>query len=287
MWRWIVGTAIVTALAAVVVTLQAKRCDNARQKCETAEATRPFTNPMLVIASGEDGNSNQVQSQKRAGGACRDVNGFLCKVLTPANLPNVYLVLVAVGGIIVAVGTLNILKEQTKVTKDNVEIIISKERARISIKPRYDDSGGSVPELPELTIEITQHGPTKAFNVVGAFQYSIETSRSIVPPMKNLIGMMIPDVIGETPEPITDSMLLYNAGRPNLENEVIQKKAFLHFFGEIAYTDVFGKSHRTSFRFIWTVESVEIDARDDDTPPTWSWEQGWEKHGPKEDNEAT
>jgi len=76
---------------------------------------------------------------------------FLCRVLAPANLPNVFLVLVGIAGIIVAIGTLEILGRQTDIFEKsadaallNAQAVMNSERAWlvVELKPlalRYSD----------------------------------------------------------------------------------------------------------------------------------------------------
>ena len=122
MLRWIVSTAIITVIAAIVITWQAKRCETAREKCQAATATHPLTNPMLRVLIRPDSNGDQEQAQDQAGGACAHANAYLCRVLTTTNLPTIYLVLIGIGGIAVAVGTLQILSRQADTMEEQVRM---------------------------------------------------------------------------------------------------------------------------------------------------------------------
>ena len=54
--------------------------------------------------------------------ACRESQGYFCRVLAPANIPNVLLVLAGFLGIFAAFGTLKAIQEQTEATKRSVEL---------------------------------------------------------------------------------------------------------------------------------------------------------------------
>ena len=121
MWKWVAGTAIITAVVAIVITWQAKRCESERDECQAATSARPFANPMLPIFGAPNGNGNQEQPQNQAGRACAHANAYICRVLTTANLPTIYLILIGAGGIAVAMGTLKILDQQTKAAESAAE----------------------------------------------------------------------------------------------------------------------------------------------------------------------
>jgi len=113
MWRWIVGTSVITVAIAIVITWQAKRCETEREECQTAASTNPVANPMFPIAIRPNSDRNQEQPQDNASGACAHANSYLCLVLTTGNLPTIYLVLIGVGGIVVGIYTLQNISRQT------------------------------------------------------------------------------------------------------------------------------------------------------------------------------
>jgi hypothetical protein len=121
MWKWVAGVIVIVVIVAVVMTWQAERCETAREECQAATAARPLPNPMVPIAGRPNGDADQQQSQSQTGRPCAHANGYLCLVLTPTNLPAIYLILVGIGGIVVAIGTLKILERQTHATAISAE----------------------------------------------------------------------------------------------------------------------------------------------------------------------
>lgn len=111
-----------------------------------------------------------VWREKKSGGACHaSGSSYLCKLISPGNLPTDYLVLLGILGGLVAISTLKSihrqglqLKSQTKIleksadaakdagdaAKQNIELLMSKEEARIKvgvnkISPTWEDSAGN------------------------------------------------------------------------------------------------------------------------------------------------
>lgn len=121
MLRWVWGTALATVIIAVVISWQAKRCETAREECQATATANPLANPMVLIPVRPDGDREQEQTKNQAGGGCSNANTYLCRVLTTANLPTIYLVLIGFGGVVVAIGTIRILQKQTEATEQSAE----------------------------------------------------------------------------------------------------------------------------------------------------------------------
>jgi len=117
MLRWIIGTAVVTVIIAIVITWQAYSCETQNKEPQSAAAAQPLTNPMLIIPGSPNGNTNQELAQDQESGSETHANSYFCRVATPTNLPTIYLVLIGFGGIAVAIGTLKILEAQTRATE--------------------------------------------------------------------------------------------------------------------------------------------------------------------------
>jgi hypothetical protein len=196
----------------------------------------------------------------------------------------------------------DLMRDQTKAAQDaakaaadNVELIIDKERARLIIRlddnpiDRFkglpDDKGmpvvdleGSRVHFDSIKIVVSQHGPTTAFNVDGVYRVAFLPSAD--PPAVEHMRQMnfLPTLIGKSePIPLEFEFDITESVLEGIQNEEI----FVHFFGEITYEDIFGRKHRTPFRYRWDVdwEPSEDGDREDTSD--------WTRCGPPEDNAAT
>ncbi|MGB6877265.1 MAG: hypothetical protein WBD87_14660 [Candidatus Acidiferrales bacterium] len=100
---------------------------------------------------------------QKSGGACHDSDSYLCKLISPTNLPTDYLVIIGIAGVFAAVFTLKSIhhqavqmRKQTKISKQNIELFISKERARLAVnfKP-LNLQDKAVPGSDARSIEFT------------------------------------------------------------------------------------------------------------------------------------
>src|SRR5665213_2726591 len=105
---------------------------------------------------------------------CEDsttANSFRCLVLTPANLPNIFLVLIGFGGIVVAIGTLDVLERQTEAAriaaesaKDSAEALWAGQRAQLSVAAYGSPIDDIVSKTPRVQIELANRGMTPAYD---------------------------------------------------------------------------------------------------------------------------
>jgi hypothetical protein len=159
--------------------------------------------------------------------------------------------------------------------KDNVEMLIGKERARISIDVFNLDIGSPKP-IQEVGFEIKPYLPTLATILDTGVSAYLSDSKEV-----------------EEDEPLfaisIDRLLLPGSGgsiqrttmwRPKLgledsDIEAIQtEKVFVHFCGFIKYRDIFGREHETRWRYIWQEYF-------------WDLPGEWHQHGSPEDNQET
>jgi hypothetical protein len=188
--------------------------------------------------------------------------------------------------------TLLAIAEQTKETRRATNSQRDKDRARLSIAPGYGDGfvnfdhPSPLEGLSTLCIEVTQHGPTKAFNVHGFAVIKVENTKTPKSfPNKHMPRMDMPDVI-EPSQVLTKAMTTFWNIDDAALNKVRNEKAFIHFFGFVSYEDVFEDRHRSSFRYIWIPETrFEVPGE----PGEWHTAEsgGWQVHGRKKDNRAT
>jgi hypothetical protein len=146
---WVVAAA--TVFVAVIISWQAYRCHTDTDKCKAYPAIQistPFDNSIADTSVEEE------KSQNEAAGACADAHGYLCLILTPANLPTIYLVILGLGGIIVAIGSLGVIERQTHVAEQNL-IIASRAFLSVGGEPEKAESG-------EVRIPIENRGRVPA-----------------------------------------------------------------------------------------------------------------------------
>lgn len=187
----------------------------------------------------------------------------------------------------------SVAKESADTARENVELIINKERARIIISLKPPDIipfdlatmtpvTGTDIYFEGFALEISQEGPTTAFNVAGGA--TIHTSPSKIPArMSDLPRMSVPSTMRPNIEPITEYVSAGVLSAADVE-EIREEKTFVHFFGFITYEDVFGKRRKTSFRYIFEIsEETMGEGEDSQTVDT----SGWVPYGPPEDNQAT
>jgi hypothetical protein len=105
-WRVLIVAGGVTLLCGLGICLTIGACETAANDC-IAKANLP---PVTVLASKRDKPVSEYGTIQ----TCRESQCYLCRVTSPANLPNIILVLVGLIGIIAAFGTLNTIQAQTE-----------------------------------------------------------------------------------------------------------------------------------------------------------------------------
>jgi hypothetical protein len=177
--------------------------------------------------------------------------------------------------------TADAAKASAEATKENVEIFISKDRARIRVEledlklePLLDDR-----LFHQARYRVELHGSTEAF-IVDTLAYAY-VSNSPVPDYSEFNPPMgIPWVIKPASPVIESSTFLWRkieTPSSEIEREITQRKSFAHFHGFIRYNDVFERERETKFRYIWNV----VD-RADGTSFAY-----WKRCGTEDDNAET
>jgi hypothetical protein len=180
----------------------------------------------------------------------------------------------------------------TKAMRDSVKVVKDKERARLFVSPKQGDDGFndfndcSFLDGPTIGIEITQHGPTKAFNVRCRGCVSITQSKEPLPAKPSDIrDMTIPNVIEGGASPLIAQTSIFPFTQEQAD-AIRQETSFLHFFGFISYEDVFGDKQRTTFRYIW-IPAQYLDVPEAEPSSVLIDEAGWEKNGGESENYAS
>ncbi|HEY4837082.1 MAG TPA: hypothetical protein VIH72_00655 [Candidatus Acidoferrales bacterium] len=189
---FLVATTLGAAITGIVVTWKSVSCDAHRKACQASEATHQTYAPLPPSAI-EESEPGQAESKRQ--GECTE--SYLCTVVTAVNLPNLYLAIAGVWGIVIAIGTLYILGQQAqsmryqtthlknaadqageaaKAAKDNAEAALLSAKAVINSERAWID-GQIIPEtkldVTRYRLTIINHGRTPAH----LFNYKVSHGR--------------------------------------------------------------------------------------------------------------
>jgi hypothetical protein len=189
-------------------------------------------------------------------------NCYLSQVLSPANLPNIGLLIGGVLGIGVAIETLNVLRDQTDATriaavatKDSVEMMIRKERARVKI---------AIQKIHPQSTELGSQGTFCTLENYGATTGFVEkcSARLVLLPEENIA----PDYAkcrtifsGESVKPDSqpDKSAFVTLDPDMLSEEQVtsirKSELFVHFYGIVRYRDLFDRRWRSTVHLRWTM----------------------------------
>lgn len=134
-WGWLIATSIAAIAVAVVIYWEAKACEAAANKC--------------IASFAVSGKPNQAAPPNEAIHSCRESQGYLCRVVAPANLPNIGLFFIGLGAVWAALFTLGAVRSQT-------DALIRSERAWIMVE--LSPAPGSGEKVHALTGASIQHG---------------------------------------------------------------------------------------------------------------------------------
>jgi len=116
---------ITIGILAVIIIWEGKRCQTAYEQCASTNSANPQYSGSdfdFTFSRRADDPQKQPNPQIKTDNSCYRSNDYLCRMFIPANIPNVFLVLIGFGGIIVAIGTLDIIERQTKAIEDSVAL---------------------------------------------------------------------------------------------------------------------------------------------------------------------
>jgi len=182
---------------------------------------------------------------------------------------------------------IDLMERQTEATEDaaiaarkSVEIIISKERARIQLEvesPTIPSPDDPFP-IGQVGFRVRCHGTTPA-NIIETRIWAQITDSKEPYRGDTCSAMSIPSVLTPTPEGIEGTTALSYSDQlisdgVDICDSVRRKKLFVHFYGRIEYQDIFeaGRTWIYSFRYIYE-------------PNPWSVDDGtWTRCGIPNDN---
>ena len=156
----------------------------------------------------------------------------------------------------------NETRKAADATRDSVQVVINKERARIRVQvlPLWHQSVGrsvrlSTPDSipPEVEFVVHQYGPTSA--IIEATSMTVEIRDSHDPKAgEDYILMKLPAVMKEDVEE-RRACVIHPLLAGELLQEVRDRKKVIHFYGIIRYRDVFRQDRETGFYYTWRVHN--------------------------------
>lgn len=280
---------LLVVLAALVVNgeeSKPKAGKNTDKPANTAGQANSAASPSILVVHQEASTGEQDSHAKKP-------ESYFETLFSAQNLPNIALVIVtAITAWYIAsqaketANATKAMKDANRFQKESVESFKKRERASIRIIPHYEGlSDFREPtryDIYEAGISINHYGPTHVTDVKGRFKLVVEVSEN-PPEMNDLLGMTaLPQIIEAGSKPVIESTLMMVAEEGTTLEDIIEGKAFVHFFGFITYLDLFGEQRRTPFRYIW--KNHVIFGEDEEGLII---EEGhWQPHGPEEDNRA-
>jgi len=283
LYKWWLGGIFAFLIGAL--TLIVWWAEKAGGPCYETSSSQTTTDPTTPEVSSRNRPIEEQDAPQRADKTTANSERYLCRLIAPANLPTIYLVLIGIGGVLAAVFTLEVMSQQArsmryqtthlknsvvqateaaKAARDNIALVIGKERARVRIDfveldlVDMDVHDGPFPRKGNLlTFKVVCYGPTAAFVIDSYTQIALTTSDDIGNMSMLRRPMSLPNQLseslgrieqGEPIDPEIDSAI----GLPLESGKV---SSFLHFIATVKYSDVFqtGKQwHATSY-WVWRI----------------------------------
>jgi hypothetical protein len=170
-------------------------------------------------------------------------------------------------------------KANAQSARDSVEMLISKERARIRVPEpeKLVIDRGPFP-VHEVRYKIFCYGTTPAYiteaSATARMSDSKQDSRDLRAPMS------LPNVLVPNFEGIAKIALVFERPADPVPEAIERGELFAHFYGFVKYRDVFGRDHETTFRYLWTV----TDLKNFGTTGHFCY---WAKYGDETENKET
>lgn len=156
------------------------------------------------------------------------------------------------------------MSSQTEVLERNLEMVISKERARLVIELTDTQSLGleiqeeGFPYHRSKSILLTHHGPTSAFNVSG--RGTVFISKGPIPvggEEPKGVAISLPTIM--RPESPAEKVELFGMLGFGDITDAVRGAATLHMKAVIEYEDVFGNRRKTPLWYTWDVDRFQPD----------------------------
>jgi hypothetical protein len=165
------------------------------------------------------------------------------------------------------------MREQADYMRSQLEAVIAKEKARLSIDvARQGLDLHTTPPPCTVTIQVTHHGFTNAFNVSGRGALVLVGFRDFPrDTTATFCGIDLPSVIKAGDTPLDAEVWMLPMMKAADVEEIDNERAFLHLVGVIKYQDFLDNWMTTPFWYVW--ESIFEHPGDDIPAQDFS---GWE-----------
>jgi hypothetical protein len=207
--------------------------------------------------------------------ATNEPKSYLCRLLSPENLPNVGLFFAGVAGIIVAICTLKVIERQTKATESSVEALIRSERPWLLLAKNT-----TVPVDPpnndwKFNVFVKNVGRTPAKIIALRVECLVGKSRTELPDAQFFTsdGVFQPFTMPQS-DGIEWSLKL---PRPWSATEILPERQFLWLCGFVRYHDTLERQDPTPYETYFCLVY---------NPAKGIRRAAWERSGPREYNGA-
>ena len=138
--------------------------------------------------------------------------------------------------------------------KDSVDVVVSKERARLRIElaPFYLNFGAPSPANYAVQLQ----GKTDAFVLDSHAAIYVSDSKDPNPNLEIGKPMPLPNAITPQSPMVKARDVLHPFSDEEIEN-IRQRKSFVHFAGFVRYKDVFDGEHETRFNRVWSIAKMD------------------------------
>jgi hypothetical protein len=175
------------------------------------------------------------------------------ELCAPANIPNWILALVGVGGIGAALRTLKIIKLQADLMKEQSELMVEKERAKLRIDLKPLNPFPSEDETEGYMVEgsVAIYGYTEAFIETAEIYASIGEEGVLKPLPEWFFPLHLPSVIVTGSKPIDFATLVNTKDGPAWDEQIIPVRTgqeFVFCVAKIVFSDAYG--HRWVYRLM-------------------------------------
>lgn len=143
-------------------------------------------------------------------------------------------------------------KANAESAKRSIEIMISKERARIRIEiEKFNPLPASEFTYHQVDYRVFSYGATAAF--ISDSVARVEISNSAEPPNNHLFDppASLPAVLHPSVEGVGKFAILFTKLEQEDVDAVNEGTLFVHFNGSIKYRDVFDRNRETRFKYVW------------------------------------
>jgi hypothetical protein len=202
-----------------------------------------FTLPIYGQEPGSTNNPGLTSTANERG-------SYIARLISPENLPNIVLIFVGIGGIIVAIRTLNHMRESSET---QLQAYVFVEGASIVDGSVADPPQPEKVNTPFAAMLMKNFGQTPAYRVVSWAQLAVvpvvnnEEPMLMVPPLAERFT----NTLGPSANFNKGIWFDRSLGAGEIADIVAGRRA-IYLYGRIEYEDAFGMERFTTFRLHYT-----------------------------------